>query len=99
DSVLIRVEHVYAAPDPPKNPVPNLHISQERFWKVDGIFPPGFDASGSINYNGIAANGGFLDNQLLTNVEDSIVVLHRSSSGSDWKIDTDVTHNYLGSHS
>src|SRR6185436_17590065 len=64
----------------------------------DGIFPSGFDASGSIAYNGLSAVGGLLDNQLLTNVEDSIVVLHRSSAAADWQIDTDVTHNYLGSH-
>jgi len=98
DSALVRIEHVYAAPDPFKNPVPGLHISQERFWKVNGIFPDGFDASASILYNGTNASGGFLDNQLISNSEDSLRVLYRSSPASDWQIETDVTQNFQGSH-
>lgn len=98
DSALVRVEHVYAAPDPLKDAIPDLHISQERFWKVDGIFPPDFDASGTINYNGNSTAGGFLDNQLLTNVEDSLVVLYRSSATANWNVLSGVTQNFIGSH-
>jgi hypothetical protein len=98
DSALVRIEHVYAAADPFKNPIPNLHISQERFWKVDGIFPSGFDASATISYNGTTLTGGFLDNQLITNSEDSLRVLYRSSITSDWQIVTDVTQTFQGSN-
>ncbi|MEO5675882.1 MAG: M1 family aminopeptidase [Chitinophagales bacterium] len=98
DSALIRIEHIYAAPDPFKNAFANLHISQERFWKVDGIFPEVFDASATISYNGTTASAGFLDNQLITNSEDSLVVLYRSSPKADWIIDSDVEQNFIGLH-
>ena len=99
DPSLLRVEHIYAAPDPIKNASPNLHISQERFWKVDGINLSGLDASATITYNGLTGYGGFLDNQLISNVEDSLVVLYRLSVSKDWKVEPDVTQNFSGSHS
>lgn len=98
DSALIRIEHIYASPDPFSQPVPGFHLSQERFWKVDGIFPPGFDATAIINYNGTTINGGFLDNKLITNGEDSLRVVYRSSAGANWQILIDVTQNFQNSH-
>ncbi len=98
DSALVRIEHVYASPDPFKNQEGDLHISQERFWKVDGIFTPGFDASATLSYNGTTASGGFLDNGLITNAEDSLALLFRSSSVAEWQVVTDATQSYQGSH-
>jgi aminopeptidase N len=98
DSALIRIEHIYAAPDPLQTTVPGFHLSQERFWKVDGIFPLAFDATANISYNGSTINGGFLDNKLITNSEDSLRVVYRSSAGADWQILTDVTQNFQNSH-
>lgn len=96
---LLRIEHNYAPPDGFKTPVNNLHISQYRYWKVDGIIPIGFDASALINYNGTTSSGGgYLDNDLITNSEDSLVVLYRSSPKFDWQILTDVSQNFAGSH-
>lgn len=98
DTALLRVEHVYAAPDPLSQSIPGFHISQERFWKVDGIWPDDFDASATITYNGTTISGGFLDNMLITNSEDSLRVLYRSSAAADWKIVSDVTQNFQNSH-
>ncbi len=98
DSCVVRIEHVYAAPDPLKNPPPGLHISRERFWIVDGIFSDNWLASATIQYNGTSTSGGFLDNQLLGSTsEDSLVVLYRSSPAHDWTVVTDAVHNPLGS--
>ncbi|MCY7410930.1 MAG: T9SS type A sorting domain-containing protein, partial [Chitinophagales bacterium] len=99
DSVLLRIEHVYAAPDPFVYPIPKLHISQERFWKVDGIIPDGFDATSIISYSGATTTGGFLDNNLITNSEDSMVLLYKEIPAHDWQIETDAVQNVLVSHS
>ncbi|MEP7128419.1 MAG: M1 family aminopeptidase [Chitinophagales bacterium] len=99
DSAFIRVEHNYAPPDPFKFPVPGLHISDYHYWKMDGLFPAGFDASAIIHYDGSTfTSGGYLDNNLITNVEDSIVMLYRSSCKNDWEILSDVIQNFTGSH-
>ncbi len=97
DSAFLRIEHNFAAPDTFKHRIKNLHISQQRYWKVDGIIPAGFDASADIDFNGstpfLPTSGGsyYLDNYLVTNSEDSLVVLYRPSFSSDWTIENDVT--------
>jgi aminopeptidase N len=86
DSALVRIEHSFVAPDPIINPIPDLHLSQERYWRVDGVMPAGFDAKANLYYNGTniqpptTYNGGYLDNELITNVEDSLVVMYRPMS-------------------
>ena len=104
DSAFLRIEHNFVAPDPMITSIPNLHLSQERYWKVDGIIPPAFDAKSIIFYNGsniqpaTSYNGGYLDTKLITNSEDSLVVMYRPGVSYDWQIEPDVTFNYTGSH-
>lgn len=97
-TALVRVEHHWVAPDPMKTVVPYRHISDERYWKVDGIIPHGFIASARILYDGTAASG-FLDQRLITNLEDSIVVLFRPDKRSDWSVHPDFVINTQGSAS
>jgi aminopeptidase N len=98
DSAFLRIEHNYAPPDGFKTSVSNLHISDYHYWKVDGIFPMTFDAASLIHYDGTTSGSGYLDNTLITNSEDSLVVLYRASPRYDWTIQTDVTQNFLGTH-
>jgi hypothetical protein len=104
DSAFVRIEHNYTAPDPMITPVQNLHLSQERYWRVDGIIPTGFDAKATVLYNGTnplpatSYNGAYLDVQLMTNSEDSLVLMRRDGVKDDWQIEPDITWNYLGSH-
>jgi aminopeptidase N len=98
DSAFVRVVHNWVYPDPPKTVIPGLHISQERYWLVDGVWPQGFNANATILYNGTAStSGGYLDNQLITNNEDSLVVLYRASPAADWAIDSNTTLMVQGS--
>lgn len=95
---LLRVEHNWVAPDPMKTSVPGLHLSKERFWKIDGILPAGFSASAKFSYDGTTSTStGYLDNALITNTEDSLVILFRSDKKSDWQIHPSFTVNPLGS--
>lgn len=87
DSALVRIEHNWVFADPLLSPQPGLHISQERYWTVDGIFPAGFQADGLIRFNGTNSSAnGYLDNNLITNSEDSIVLLYRASVKDDWSV-------------
>ncbi|MCC7303506.1 MAG: T9SS type A sorting domain-containing protein [Bacteroidia bacterium] len=89
DSAYLFIEHSYAAPDPHLSWGIPYRLSPGRFWKVSGIFPPGFDATGYITYDGrntTSGGGGYLDNALLptNNLEDSVVLLYRPDTRSDW---------------
>ncbi len=81
DSAYIRVTHHWVAPDSLKNPVTGLRLSDYRYWQVDGIMPAGFDATGKFQYN----RNMYLDNTLITNAEDSLVILYRPDAGHDWQ--------------
>ena len=95
---LVRVEHNWIAPDPMMTTVPGLHLSKERYWKVDGIIPNGFTASATISFDGTTSQStGYLDNGLITNNEDSLLILYRSDLKTDWAIHPAFTVNTQGS--
>jgi aminopeptidase N len=81
DSAFVRITHHWVAPDSLKNGVNGLRLSDYRYWQIDGIFPDGFVATGRFQYN----RNTYLDNTLLTNSEDSIVILYRPDAGHDWQ--------------
>ncbi|NOX48905.1 MAG: T9SS type A sorting domain-containing protein [Chlorobi bacterium] len=80
DSAFVRVVHNWAPPDPLKNPVPGLTISDYRYWKIDGVFPEGFEATGRFWYN----KNGYLDDGIIQSQEDSVVLVYRENSADDW---------------
>ena len=87
DSALIRVVHNFAKPDPFRSPRPGLHLSPNRYWKVEGIVPATFQSTGIFPYNGtVSSSDGYLDNDLITGTEDSLVIMFRSSTDEDWMI-------------
>ena len=81
DSAFIRVEHNWVAPDSLKMPVPGLRLSDYRYWKIDGIFPSDFNATGYFFYN----RNANLDNTLITSSYDSLIILYRQSPAFDWQ--------------
>ncbi|MCC6721117.1 MAG: T9SS type A sorting domain-containing protein [Bacteroidia bacterium] len=100
DSTLIRVEHHWNYPDEYFLNIPDIIISKERFWKVDGIFSPSFKAKATINYDGsklTSYTSGWLDNKLLQNQsEDSLVLLYRPNAVSYWQIENNIVKNTGG---
>lgn len=98
DSAWIRIAHNYTAPDPFKAGGQAYVLSPNRYWTVDGIFPPGFQASASLEYDGrslTTGGAGCLDNNFLfaTNLEDSIVLLYRRGAGDDWHSENNISKN------
>lgn len=87
DSAFIRVEHNYTAPDP-AYAIP-YRLSPNRYWKVDGILPSTFSAKATLLYDGrtTAFSGNFwLDNNLITTFEDSLVLLYRPNASVNWNV-------------
>jgi len=105
DSAFVRIENNYVAPDPFKMPHPGYHLSIEHYWNVDGIFPPGFNAEATVRYNGTTpaqisySSEAYLDDQLITNVEDSLVMFYRAKVSDDWSLVPNIVFNFQGSHS
>ena len=93
DSVLLRVEHNWVAPDPFKTEIEGLSIHPERYWKIDGIFNDNFKANGQFYYS--RSESMHLDDRFLTEKIDSVVVLYRPSSKTDWQI---IPHTINGSN-
>lgn len=93
DSSLIRVEHNYAKPDPLKYNVMKYKLSNQHYWKFDGILSPGFKAKAQFNYDGtpvpaVPTSGGnytYMDTCLTTGGSDSLFLLYRKNAADDWK--------------
>ena len=81
DSAFFRVIHNWVPPDSLKNPVPDLRLSDYRYWKIDGILPEDFIATGRFYYS----TSGYLDNTLITSSTDSVVILYRPTTAHDWQ--------------
>lgn len=87
DSAFVRVEHNYTAPDGFKQCCPPYRLSPNRYWKIDGILPANFKAKATITYDGrSSAFSGYqwLDNNLITASEDSLVLMYRKNAGDEW---------------
>jgi len=87
DSVLLRVEHHWVAPDPFKQGFAMYRLSPNRFWRVDGVIRDGWKASGKFSYNGRtnSTSSGWLDNELITD-ETKLVMLYRQNTSDDWRV-------------
>ena len=103
DSILVRCEHNWVAPD--NNGVPaGIVISHERYWNFHGIIDNSFEATMRFNYNGQLNNAGHMDNELLQDIgsqvfiEDSIVLLYRPDAQSAWTVHPDYILNFTGSN-
>lgn len=91
---IVRVEHNFVAPDPFINSNPGIRLSDYHYWKISGIFSAGFLSKGTFTYDGsTSATTGYLDNNLITGSEDSLLILYRSGAGFNWEPVGSFIHN------
>lgn len=91
-------EHYWVAADPFKLPHPGLHVNTQRYWRISGNMHGLTEVEAKMNYNGqMTTGGGYLDNEFITNSEDSLVLLYRNDNDSDWRIYEHYTLNTWGS--
>jgi len=85
DSAFVVVEQHWAAPDPVQDLSHGYIISPQRFWRVDGIWPAGFSTKATLRYSGtVSGSYAYLDNLLITDTEDSLILLYRPNRATDW---------------
>lgn len=81
DSAFVYAGHQWAPPDPLETPIQGLTLSDYRYWVIDGIFPEGFNATGTFWYN----KNAYLDDGIITQATDSAIILYRPSAAYDWQ--------------
>jgi aminopeptidase N len=81
DSAFVQVTHNWVPPDPFKEPVPGLTLSDYRYWRIAGVVPESFSIKAYFFY-GV---NGYLDNTLITGPTDSVVILYRKDATEDWQ--------------
>jgi aminopeptidase N len=83
DSALVRAEHNWIKPKF-KTPHPGLHLA-DRYWRIHGLIPLDFAASAEFLYNGQnSLSVGHLDNDFISNDEDSLILMYRADPRSEW---------------
>jgi len=97
----VRLINNYVTPDPFSVNTDFVRLSDYHYYKVEGIFAPGFLAKGSFGYDGsVNFTTGYLDNTLITGTakEDSLLIYYRPHAGMNWELVNGYTINFNGSH-
>lgn len=81
DSAFVYAAHQWAPPDPLEIPIEGLTLSDYRYWVIDGIFPEGFNATGTFWYN----KNAYLDDGIITQPTDSAIIMYRPAAGHAWQ--------------
>ena len=95
DSVLVRIEHHWAAPDQDPLAFYIDEVSETHFWTVDGTWEDGIEGSENLlldarlNYVGSDETG--LDFDLYNDTEANAFLAWRPDSDSEWKQYPDYT--------
>lgn len=80
DSAFIQVTHNFAPSDTLSTPVPNLRLSDYRYWTIKGLLPEEFNATGRFSYNRSS-----FDYTLILSETDSIAIFYRENAGMEWQ--------------
>lgn len=95
---FVYAAHYWCAPSNFVTAHPGMHVSTDRFWRIATNLPSVGTATAKLLYNGQATIGsGYLDNDFITNSEDSLVLLYRPYPESDWNPYPYYTLNTWGS--
>ena len=82
DSSFVRVTHNFAAPDVQSEPWSGVTLSDQRYWRIDGVIEDEFKSQGMFYFNTISS----LDKALFQNNPGDVTLLYREGPGYDWRI-------------
>ncbi|MEZ5013229.1 MAG: M1 family aminopeptidase [Chitinophagales bacterium] len=100
DSAFIYARQYWVAADNFKTAHPGLHVSPDRYWQICTNLNGSTEGTFKFLYNSQSTlSGGYLDIDLITNTEDSLVLLYRGSFDADWIIYPYYTLNTWGTTS
>lgn len=83
DSCLLRVEHIWAAPDAAPLSTGIDSISSTHYWQVDGLLNEGDHFSGRFYYEGSLPTD--LDYAMFNSSEQNAVLLYRKDASEPWR--------------
>jgi hypothetical protein len=89
DTALIRIEHIWAGPDPGPLGFGIDQISSTHYWTVDGLWPAGTALHAKVDYSGLAETA--LDHDLFGTTELGALLVYRPDAQSTWQIYPDQT--------
>lgn len=82
DSIDMRIEHYWVAPDEFKNNPNDIRLSSKHYWSIEGNMNEDFLGKINFGYNG--SNMYSFDFDLTSETEDSIILLYRRDASQDW---------------
>jgi aminopeptidase N len=82
DSIDMRIEHYWVAPDDFKNNPNDIRLSSKHYWSIEGNVNEDFLGKINFGYNG--SNMYSFDYDLTSETEDSIILLYRRDASQDW---------------
>jgi hypothetical protein len=86
---LLRIEHVWAAPDQAPLGDGIFEISPTHYYVVDGLWNPGDFFTGKVYYNGSVSTD--LDYELYNGGEEQAVLLYRRDASQPWELCDDFS--------
>lgn len=98
DSALVYFEHFWSAPDDIKAfDTKAFRLSNYHYWRVSGLGLEKVKMKGQFFYDGrLGGSSGYMDMDLVSTQEDSLVLLYRMNSKDDWVEYSAYTKNILG---
>lgn len=81
DSTMLRVEHFWVGPESVGEIPEGLTISPNRYWRINRLDKGEANIKGEFQYQ---KNGNY-DEDLITNENDSIVLLYRPDGSMEWQ--------------
>jgi Peptidase family M1 domain/Secretion system C-terminal sorting domain/Peptidase M1 N-terminal domain len=88
DSILLRIEHHWVAPDRFKIPFNNYVLSDARYWQVNGVNLENIKGYLQFSYNGSTSNS-YLDSAWCNASEAGIRLFYRKDATQDWTFAND----------
>ena len=91
DSAFLFMEHNYVPPDHMLDSSSHYRLSFYRYWNISGIRPSNFKCTARLFFDGRKTYGstngsGYLDTFLVSRNSDSLVLLYRPNTKTDWKV-------------
>ncbi|GAB5539617.1 MAG: hypothetical protein Salg2KO_17200 [Salibacteraceae bacterium] len=98
DSSMVWFEHIWSAPDILKDfETKPYRLSNYHYWRVTGLDLDNLEMSGDFFYDGReGGNTGYMDMDLVSIQEDSLILLYRESTAADWEEYEFYTKNTAG---
>lgn len=87
DTTLVRVEHIWAAPDQGPLGAGITEMSPAHYWTVDGLWPAGTALHARLTYSALSPSS--IDHDFLGSDETGVLVAYRADASLPWEVYTD----------